>query len=535
MTESMEFDVVIVGAGPAGLSAAIRLRQLAQEAGKELSVCVLEKGSEVGAHLLAGAVLEPRALNELIPDWQEKGAPLNTPVTQDKFVLLGSWGVSAPLPVPPPMRNHGNYVISLGNFCRWLASQAELLGVQIFPGFPARDVLINKEGQVMGVSTAEFGRAADGSEKEGFQPSMEIKARYTLLGEGCRGHITRQLEERYQLRQQADPQTYGLGLKELWKIDPEKHQPGLVMHTVGWPLDGKTYGGSFLYHLEDHQVAVGFVIGLDYTNPHLNPYREFQEFKTHKAIRDTFAGGKRIAYGARALNEGGLQSLPMLTFPGGALIGCGAGFLNVPKIKGIHTAMKSGMLAAEAIIEGDLERYEEKFEASWLYDELYKSRNIRPAFHKGLFVGMTYAALDTYLLRGNAPWTFQNRADHMMLQPADTCETPPYSKPDGELTFDLMSSVFISNTNHTENQPCHLALKDPNIPLEVNYQVFFGPEARYCPAGVYEFSEDDLGNIHFQIHAQNCLHCKTCDIKDPTQNIVWVPPEGGGGPNYPNM
>lgn len=450
-------------------------------------------------------------------------------------MLLGINGTGWRLPTPPQMHNKGNYIISIGNLCRWLGQQAEALGVQIFPGFAAADVLLDGNGAVCGVMTNEFGRAKDGSKKEGFQPAMEIRARFTLLGEGCRGHITRQLESRYQLREEAQPQTYGIGLKELWQVAPEQHQPGLVLHTVGWPLDDSTYGGSFIYHMENQQVAVGYVVGLDYQNPHLNPYQEFQKFKTHPKISPLFEGGKRIAYGARALNEGGYQSIPHLAFPGGALIGCAAGFLNVPKIKGIHTAMKSGMVAAEALMEDALADYPARMKESWVYDELYKVRNIRPAFRWGLVAGLAYAALDTYLLRGHAPWTFRHHPDHEQLRLAEHMPKPDYPKPDGKLTFDLMSSVFISNTNHAENQPAHLKLSDPSVPVEVNLPKFDMPETRYCPAGVYEKVTEENGKVSLRINAQNCVHCKTCDIKDPLQNITWVPPEGGGGPNYPNM
>lgn len=528
----MECDVVIVGAGPAGLSAAIRLAQLGREAGQPLTVIVVEKGAEVGAHILSGAVLEPRALNELLPDWKERGAPLHTPVATDEFrLLLGS--SSLRLPIPPQMKNHGNYIISLGNLCRWLASQAEALGVQIFPGFPAAQAII-ADGAVKGVITGDFGVDKKGGHKAGFQPGIELRAKHTLFAEGCRGSLSQQLMQAFDLRKECDPQTYALGIKELWEIDPALHTPGKVSHTVGWPLPSDTYGGSFLYHMENHQLAVGFVVGLDYSNPHLDPYQEFQKFKTHPSIAPVFAGGRRISYGARALNEGGVQSLPTLSFPGGSLIGCAAGLLNVPKIKGTHTAMKSGMLAAEAVFANTPETYPEALKNSWVWEELYAARNIRPAFHKGLWAGMLYAALDTYILRGRAPWTFRNHADHTQLKEAAGCPKPDYPKPDGVVTFSRMDSVFLSATNHEENQPCHLTLKDPAVPVDINLPLYDAPEQRYCPAGVYEIVEE-AGAARLQINAQNCVHCKTCDIKDPTQNIVWVPPEGGGGPNYPNM
>ena len=540
--ESMEYDVVIVGAGPAGLSAAIRLRQLAAEQDHEISVCVLEKGSEIGAHILSGAVLEPRALNELLPDWKDRGAPLHTPVEKDNFLLLTNQ-TSYRLPTPPQMHNDGNYIISLGNVCRWLGEQAEELGVEIYPGFAAAEVLYNDDGSVAGVATGDMGLGKDGEATDRFEPGMELRAKLTLFAEGCRGSLSKALMERFKLRDGADPQTYGIGIKELWEVDPAKHQRGQAVHTVGWPLDGSTYGGSFIYHMEDNQVAVGFVVGLDYQNPHLSPFDEFQRFKTHPDIRSTFEGGRRIAYGARSLSEGGLQSIPKLTFPGGLLIGDTAGFLNVPKIKGTHTAMKSAMVAAEACFEAltadtgnEVNSYPEKLRQSWLWKELEQIRNIRPSFRWGLLGGIVYSALDTYVLKGKAPWTLHHHADHSALKRADECYPIDYPKPDGILTFDKLSSVFLSSTNHEEEQPCHLTLKDATVPVTVNLALYDAPEQRYCPAGVYEIIRDDDGSHpRLQINAQNCVHCKTCDIKDPTQNINWVVPEGGGGPNYPNM
>ena len=540
--ESMEYDVVIVGAGPSGLSTAIRLRQLAERDGRELSVCVVEKGSEVGAHILSGAVVEPRALNELIPDWKERGAPLNTPVQEDRFLLLSEQGARK-LPTPPQMHNEGNYIVSLGNLCRWLGEQAEALGVEIYPGFAAAEVLFDDAGSVRGIATGDMGVTREGEHGPNYAQGIELHARQTVFSEGCRGSLTKGLMARYGLREGADPQTYGLGIKELWEIDPAVHQPGLTVHTVGWPLTSDTYGGSFLYHLEDNLVSVGFVVGLDYSNPHLSPYEEFQRFKTHPAIRKYFEGGRRISYGARALSEGGFQSLPKLTFPGGLLVGDTAGFLNVPKIKGTHMSMKSGIEAAEALFayladeapaSPEVTAYPERLKASWLWDELYTVRNVRPSFRWGLWGGMAYSAIDTFVLRGRAPWTLKNHADHTQLRKASECPPIVYPKPDGKISFDRLSSVFISATNHEEEQPCHLRLKNAEVPIKTNLALYDAPEQRYCPAGVYEIVQEAEGP-RMQINAQNCLHCKTCDIKDPTQNIDWAVPEGGGGPNYPNM
>ena len=540
--EAMEYDVVIVGAGPSGLSAAIRLKQLAEKAGAELSVCVVEKGSEVGAHILSGAVIEPRALEELFPDWKERGAPLNTPVKEDRFLFLTT-EKAYKLPTPPQMHNDGNYIVSLGNVVRWLGEQAEALGVEIYPGFAASEVLYNADGSVKGIATGDMGVEKNGEPGPNYQPGIELHARQTVFSEGCRGSLTKGLFTRFNLREGVDPQTYGIGIKELWEVRPEVHQQGLTMHTVGWPVSSDVYGGSFLYHLENNQVAVGFVVGLDYSNPHLSPYEEFQRFKTHPEIRKFFEGGRRIAYGARALNEGGFQSVPKLSFPGGVLIGDTAGFLNVPKVKGTHMAMKSGIEAAEALfahltVEGQTGHeclgYAERLKQSWLWDELYQVRNIRPSFRWGLWGGIAYSAIDTYLLKGRAPWTFHHHADHTQLRKASECAPIVYPKPDGKISFDRLSSVFISATNHAEEQPCHLRLKDASVPISTNLALYNAPETRYCPAGVYEIVED-LSGPRMQINAQNCLHCKTCDIKDPTQNIDWAVPEGGGGPNYPNM
>ncbi len=540
--ESMEFDLVIVGAGPSGLSAAIRFKQLCQEQGQDLEVCLVEKGAEIGAHILSGAVIEPRALNELLPDWKEQGAPLHTLAKDDNFLFLTEKS-GFRMPTPPQMHNAGNYIVSLGNVCRWLGEQAEALGVNVFPGFPAAEVLYHEDGSVKGVATQDMGVGRDGQPKGGFEPGMELLARQTVFAEGCRGSLTKTLFERFNLRENADPQTYGIGIKELWDVDPAKHNEGEITHSIGWPMTADTYGGSFIYHQENNQVAVGFVVGLDYSNPHISPFEEFQRFKTHPKIRPLFEGGRRVAYGARALNEGGLQSIPKLSFPGGVLVGCGAGFLNVPKIKGTHTAMKSGMLAAETIFDllkeeqgNEATDYQNRLEQSWVWPELKKVRNIRPSFHKGLWGGLIFSGLDTYILRGKAPWTFHNHADHDTLKKASECKKIEYPKPDGEVSFDRNSSVYLSMTNHEEDQPVHLNLKDPKVPVAVNLKDYDAPEQRFCPAGVYEIvDEEGGGGPQLQINAQNCVHCKTCDIKDPTQNINWVTPEGGGGPNYPNM
>ena len=543
--EAMDFDLVIVGGGPAGLSAAIRAKQLAQQEGLELSVCVLEKGSEVGAHILSGAIMDPRALNELIPNWQELGASLETPVSKDQFTFLTETGsLTVPhLFLPECFSNQGNYILSLSNFTRWLGTQAENLGVEIFPGFAAAEILYNAQGAVCGVATGNLGVSKTGEPTEQFQLGMELRAKYTLFAEGSRGHLGKELIHQYQLDRSADPQSYGIGIKELWEVSPENHQPGLVIHTAGWPLDSKTYGGSFLYHFGENKVAVGMVVGLSYRNPYLSPFEEFQRYKLHPAIRPTFEGGKRIAYGARSITAGGLNSLPQTVFPGGALIGCDAGYLNASRIKGSHAAIKSGMLAADAVLSALSENrsndiltaYPSAFKNSWLYDELKRARNFKSWMSKGLYLGTLMVGIEQKLLGGNVPWTIhQRKADYEYLEPAKLHRIIDYPKPDGKITFDRLSSVFISNTNHEENQPSHLTLKDQDVPVAINLDVYAGPEQRYCPAGVYEYIEVK-GKPKLQINAQNCVHCKTCDIKDPTQNIVWVTPEGGGGPNYSGM
>lgn len=546
--ESMEFDVVIVGAGPAGLATACRLMQLANDAGQELMVCVVEKGSEVGAHILSGAVFEPRALNELFPDWKEKGAPLNTPVTADDIYLFNDATSARKLPnwmTPKTMHNDGNYIVSMGNVCRWLAQQAEELGVEVFPGFAAADIIYNEDGSVGGVATGDMGIGADGEKKDSYMPGMDLKAKYTIFAEGSRGHLGKSLIEKFELDKDASPQHYAIGFKEVWDIDPSKHQPGLVVHSAGWPLDDAT-GGSYLYHAEDNQVLVGLIVDLNYENPYLSPFHEFQQLKHHPTISQYLEGGKRVAYGARAITKGGFNSLPKMSFPGGLLVGCNAGTLNFAKIKGNHTAMKSGMVAAETLFEAlktdqpekELTHFADNIKASWLYDELYKSRNFGPAVHKyGNFWGGAFNTLEQNFFGGSlfGKTLTDNSKDYAQMKTVDEVTKIDYPKPDGKLSFDKPSSVYLSNTNHEENQPCHLQLKDPSIPIEVNWPKYAEPAQRYCPAGVYEVVDDDNGNKKFQINAQNCIHCKTCDIKDPSQNIRWVTPEGTGGPNYPNM
>jgi electron-transferring-flavoprotein dehydrogenase len=548
--ESMEFDVVVVGAGPAGLSAAIRLKQLAVEAGRELTVCVVEKGSEVGAHILSGAVIDPISLNELFPDWKEKGAPLETPVTDDRFLYLGPGG-SIPVPnflMPPLMGNHGNYIASLGNVCRWLAKQAEELGVEIYPGFAAAEVLYDDKGAVRGVATGDMGVGRDGKHKSGFTRGMELLGKYTLIAEGVRGSLAKQLISKFRLDAGSEPQKFGIGLKELWQLPKEKHQPGLVVHTMGWPLSNDTGGGSFMYHWGDGFVSIGFVVHLNYKNPFLSPFDEFQRYKTHPAIRQHLEGGKRLSYGARAITEGGFQSVPKLTFPGGALVGCSAGFVNVPRIKGSHNAMKSGMLAAEAAFDAithdrsgdELTAYTTAYEASHVYRDLKRVRNVKPLWSRfGTFLGVGFGAVDMWInqIFGTSFFTLKHgKPDYATLKPASECKPIIYPKPDGVVSFDKLSSVFLSGTNHEEDQPIHLTLKDPSIPIAKNLPMYDEPAQRYCPAGVYEVVRDDSGrNPRFVINAQNCVHCKTCDIKDPAQNINWVTPEGSGGPTYPNM
>ena len=537
--EVMEYDVVIVGAGPSGLSAAIKLKQLSKENNKDLSVCVIEKGSEVGAHIVSGAVIETKALDELIPDWQTKNSPLKIKATNDKFLYLTETK-SYKLPTPPQMHNKGNYIISLSEFTKWLAEQAEALEVEIYPGFSASEILFNEQDKVIGVATCDMGRLKDGMEGPNFEQGIELHAKQTIFSEGCRGHLGKILMKKFDLNKDNSPQTYGIGIKELWEVSPENSKPGSIVHTTGWPLKTDTYGGSFLYHLDNNKVSIGFVIGLDYKNPYLSPYMEFQRFKHHPEIKKILEGGRRINYGARALNEGGIQSLPKLTFPGGMLTGCEAGFLNVPKIKGTHLAMKSGMIAADAIFENigkkeEVDSYQGLIKKSWLWSELYSVRNIRPSFKWGFWKAIVYSAIDTYIFRGKAPWTLEHHGtDHQSLENKNKHEQINYPKPDNIISFDRLTNVSFSGTNHEENQPCHLTLKNEEVPININLELYDNPETRYCPAGVYEIVMSD-NKPKLQINAQNCVHCKTCDIKDPTQNINWVTPQGGGGPNYQGM
>ena len=537
--EFMEYDVVIVGAGPSGLSAAIKLKQLSKENNKEISVCVIEKGSEVGSHILSGAVIETKALDELIPNWKSLNSTLKTQAKEDKFLYLTETK-SYQFPTPPQMHNKGNYIISLGDFCKWLGEQAEALEVEIYPGFSASEILFDENNTVTGVATCDMGILKDGTKGPNFEPGIELRAKQTIFSEGCRGHLGKILMDTYDLNKENQPQTYGIGIKELWEIDPEKSKPGSIVHTTGWPLKSDTYGGSFLYHLDNNKVSIGFVVGLDYQNPYLSPYMEFQRFKHHPAIKHHLQGGRRISYGARALNEGGVQSVPKLTFPGGMLVGCEAGFLNVPKIKGTHLAMKSGIIAASSIFENidtnkEITQFSEEIKNSWLWDELYQVRNIRPSFKWGFWKALIYSAIDTIVLRGKAPWTLKHHGtDHDSLKNKNLFEEIKYPKPDGTLSFDRLTNVSFSGTNHEEDQPCHLTLKNNDVPITVNLDQYDNPETRYCPAGVYEIIVND-NKPQLQINAQNCVHCKTCDIKDPTQNINWVTPQGGGGPNYQGM
>ena len=544
--ESMEFDVLIVGGGPAGLGAAIKLKQLAAANNQEINVCLIEKGAEIGAHTLSGAVIDPRSITELVPDWKERGAPLITPAAEDRVMYLTKTKayVFPNWALPDCFDNHGNYIVRMGNVTKWLGEQAEALGVEIYPGFAGAYVLYDESGAVKGVVTGDMGLNRDGTEGPNFQPGMELIAKYTLFAEGCRGHLAKRLEEKYNLREGGDPQTFGIGIKELWEVPVANHRPGLVVHTAGWPLEPDVYGGAFLYHLEENLIEIGFVVGLNYANPYLSPFEEQQRHKTHPEIRKFLEGGKRLAYGARAIATGNIQSLPRLVFPGGALIGDDAGFLNAARIKGNHTAIKSGALAAESVFEAlganrqrdVLTTFPQKFRDSWLYTELYKTRNFKPMMKKSFWYGSALFGADQKLFIGKAPWTLHNHCDHDKIKPAAECPKIDYPKPDGVLTFDRLSSVFLSNTNHEENEPCHLRLKSPAVAIDINYKIYDSPEQRYCPAGVYEIVKDDAGNNpRLQINSQNCLHCKTCDIKDPTQNIDWVTPQGGEGPIYQGM